>query len=67
MLITSLCLNTIIRSKKNKKERYDINNVSLKDIYKIIKEFKNFSYEGYVRKRSKHEPTDIYFYLSRHI
>ena len=24
-------------------------------------------FKGYVRKRSKHEPTDSHFYLSRHI
>ena len=36
--ITSMGLNTIIRSKKKKKGRYAITNVSLKDIYKIVKE-----------------------------
>ena len=65
--ITSLGLKTIRRSKKNKKARYAINNVSLKDISKIIKEFEKFPYEGYVQKRSRHEPTDTYFYLSRHL
>ena len=33
----------------------------------MIKEFENLSYEGYAKKRSKHEPTDSYFYLARHI
>ena len=47
--------------------RYAINNFSLKDISRIIKWFDKFPYEGYVRKRSKNEPTDSYFYLSRHL
>ena len=38
-LITSLGINTIIRSKKKKNARYDITNVNIKDISKIIKEF----------------------------
>ena len=41
--------------------------MSLKDISKIIKEFEKFPYEGYVQKRSKHEPTDSCLYLSRQI
>ena len=56
--INSLGIKTIRRSKKNKEARYAITNVSLKDISRIIKEFEKFPYEGYVRKRSKHEPTD---------
>ena len=44
---------------------YNITNVSLKDISKIIKEFKDLYYEGYVQKRSKHVPTDSEFYLTR--
>ena len=44
---------------------FAINNVSLKYISKIIKEFEDFTYEGYVRKRSKHMPTGIYFYIER--
>ena len=57
-LIISLGLKTIRGSKKDKKARYTIINVSLKDISKIIKKFENFPYEGYVRKRSKYERTD---------
>ena len=66
-LITSLDINTIIISKKKKKERYAITNVSLKDISKILKEFEYLPYEGYVRKRSKHVSTDSYFYLARQL
>ena len=65
-LITSLCLKTIIRSKK-KKARYTITNVSLKDISNITKKFDKLPYEGYVRKSSKYEPTDSLFYLARQI
>ena len=53
-LITSLGLKTIIGSKKSKKARYNITYVSRKNIYKIIKEFEDFTYEGYVKKMSKH-------------
>ena len=66
VLITSLGLNTIGRSKK-RNARYSISNVSLKDIYDIIKGFEDLTYDGYVRKRSKHVPTDSYFYLSRQL
>ena len=65
-IITSLGLKTIIRSKK-KKARYAINNVSITDISNIIKEFGYLFKEGYVRRRSKHVPTDSYFYLARQL
>ena len=38
--------------------------VNLKDISKIIKEFMDVPYEGYVSKRYKHMPTESYLYLS---
>ena len=49
------------------KARYAINNVSLKDISKIIKEFEKLPNEGYVQKRPNNEPTDSYLYLSRQL
>ena len=39
----------------------------MKDISNIIKEFEKLPYKGYVRKRPKHEPTNNYFYLARHL
>ena len=39
----------------------------MKDLSKIIKEFERFPYKGYVQKSPKHEPTDIYFYIARHL
>ena len=42
---------------------FAITEVSLKDLYTIIKEFKDLPYEGYARNRSTHIPTDSYFYL----
>ena len=42
-VITYLGLNTNLSSKENKKERYAINNVSIKDISKNIKEFEKLS------------------------
>ena len=67
MLITSMGLKTLGRSKKDKKARYVITNVSIKDILNIIKEFEKVSCEVYVQKRPKYEPTDSYFYLARQI
>ena len=53
--------------RKRKKARYAINNVSMKDIVKNIKEFEKLSYKGYVWKRPKHETTASYFYLTRQL
>ena len=39
----------------------------MKDISRIIKEFKKLPYKRYVCKIHKHEPTDIYFYLEKQI
>ena len=66
-LITYLSIKTIRRSKENKTEMYAISNVSMKDISKKINDFEKFRYKGYVRKRSKNEPTDSYFYLPRQL
>ena len=66
-LINSMGINAIRRPKKNKKAKYAITNVSLKDISKIINMFEKLPYCGYVQKRSKHESIDSYFYLSRQL
>ena len=63
-MINSLGLKAIIRPNKNKKAKYAITIVSLKDIYKIIDFFDKLPYEGYLRNMYKHVPTDSYFYLS---
>ena len=63
-LITSLDIKTIVSSKE-KKARYAITSVSMKDLSKIIREFKKLPHKGYVWKRSKHDPDDSYFYLSK--
>ena len=65
--ITSMCLNTIRRSKRKKNSKYAIINVIIKDLSKIIKEFDDLTYEDYLWKSSKHEPTDSYFYVLRQI
>ena len=51
-------LNNNLISKKWKKAMYAITNVSLGDLSKIIKDFERLPYKGYVRKVTKHEPTD---------
>ena len=60
-------IKTIGRSKKKKNSRYAITNVCMKDISNIIKEFEILPYNGYVRNRTKHEPTNSYFYLLKHV
>ena len=64
-LITSLGFKAKVRLQKYKKARYDIGNVSEKDLSKIIREFDKFKKLPYEKKRPKHEPTDRYFYLAR--
>ena len=66
-LITSLGVNTKVRSHKYKKTRYDIGNVSKKELSKIIREFEKFEKLHSENKSPKHEPTDSYFYLARHL
>ena len=53
--------------KQYKKARYSIGIGSKKDLSKIIREFLKLPYESYERKRTKHEPTDSYFYLVRQL
>ena len=55
--MTSLGLNTNVISNREKNAWYAINNVSMKDPSKIIKEFGKLPNKGYVRKRPKNEPT----------
>ena len=57
-LIITMGLNNNLISKKWKKAMYAITNVSLGDLSKIIKDFERLPYKGYVRKVTKHEPTD---------
>ena len=64
-MISSLGIKNIRRPKKIKKERSNITEVIIKDMYSIIKEFENLPYEGYVRKRSKHIPNNGYFITSK--
>ena len=66
-LITSQGLKDKSRPKKYKKSRYAIRNFSKKDLSKMIREFEKLPYESYNRKRPRHEPTDRYFYLARHL
>ena len=66
-LITSLGLKAKTRPNEYKKARYAIGNISMKDFSKIIREFEKMPYRSYERRRTKHEPTDSYFYLAIHI
>ena len=66
-LITSLGFKTKLRPQKYKKARYAIRNVSKKDLSKIIKDFEKFEKLPFEKKRPKHEPTYICFYLEIHL
>ena len=52
---------------KYKKARYDIGNVSKKELSKIIEKFERLRYESYEKKRRRHEITDRNFYLARQL
>ena len=60
-LINYIGLNTI------EKARYAINNVSMKDLSNMIKDFEKFPYEGYLRMSPNHKPTGSYFYIVRQL
>ena len=60
-MINSLSFKAKVKPQKYKKARYDIGNVSKKDLSKIIREFEKFEILTYEKKRPKHEPTDSYF------
>ena len=62
-LVTALSLKTKARSKKYKKSRYAIRNVSMKDLSNKIKEFEKFVKVPHLKKTPKHEPTLSYLHL----
>ena len=62
-MVTALDLKTKVRSKKYKKSRYAIGNVSMKDLSNIIKEFENIVKVPYVKIIPKHEPNLSYYHL----
>ena len=62
-LVTALALKTKVRSQKYKKARYDIRNISEKDLSNIIKEFEKIVKVPYVKRIPKHEPTSSYYHL----
>ena len=64
-MITTLGLKTT--GSPPKKTIYAITSVSIKGFSDIITEFEKLSYNGYVQKSPKHEPTYSYFYLPRHL
>ena len=45
----------------NKKSRYAIRNIIMKELSKIIREFEKSPYKSYESRRPKHDPTDSYF------
>ena len=67
VLITYLGIKSKTRPNKCKKAMYTIVNVSMKYLSKIIREFDKLPYRSYERRRPKYEPTENYFYLSKHL
>ena len=65
--INSLGIKAKLIPKRYKNSRYAIGNVSKKELSKIIREFENFPYKSYERRRPKHDPNDSYFYLARQL
>ena len=61
--ITALTLRTKERSTKYKMARYDIRNVSMKDLVNKIIEFEKFVKVPNFKKEPKHEPTVSYLHL----
>ena len=66
-LITSLGIKAKASPKKQKKARYAIGNVSMKELSKIIREFDKFPYNNYEKRRPQNDPTDSYVYPARQI
>ena len=66
-LVTYLGFKTKSKAAKIKNARYAIENVSEKDLSKIIKEFEKIKKLPYEMKRHKHEPTPSYFHLARQL
>ena len=62
-MVTALALKTKARSKKYKKARYAIGNVSMKYLYNKIKYFEKFVKVPHLKRTPKHEPTLSYFHL----
>ena len=63
--IKSMGFKARVRPQKYKKARYAIENISNKDLSKIIREFEKFKKLPHEKNRPKHDPNDSYFYLSR--
>ena len=62
-LVTALTLRTKERSTKYKMARYDIRNVSMKDLVNKIIEFEKLVKVPHFKKEPKHEPTLSYLHL----
>ena len=62
-LVTAMDFKTTVRLQEYKKARYAIENVSKKDLSKIIKEFEKIGKLPYEKKSPKYEPTHSYFHV----
>ena len=63
VLVTALTLRTKESSTKYKMARYDIRNVSMKDLVNKINEFEKLVKVPHFKREPKHEPTLSYLHL----
>ena len=63
-MITSLGIKAKTRPKRYKNARYTIRNIIMEDHSNIIREFEKLPYKIYEKRRTKHDRTDSYFYLT---
>ena len=66
-LITYLSLKSKAIPNNYKKARYANENFSKKELSNIIRDFDKLLHKSYKRMSPKHEPTESYFYPTRHI
>ena len=62
-MVTALTLKNKARSTKYKMARYDIGNVSMKELVNKIIEFEKFGKVPHLKKEPKHEPILSYLHL----
>ena len=60
-MINSLGIKTIVRSKRNKKARYYITNVSMKDLSNIINVFEKLPYKVMYGRVPNMNPSTVTF------
>ena len=63
----SLTISTKNSPKSKQKEKFDIADVFLQSFVKILEEFKDLPYQGYMINYVKNKPTDTYYFLVKQL